>query len=108
VLEKRLAGRRRIDVVSSIPRPGADAEIRIGKWQEGENDVSFRYSTIPAGMTIAEAERIVTQPGWKPILQTEGSEHVEIPKNWLKRLRSSQRAIACNGRRQAWHLRHLW
>ena len=25
----------------------------------------FRFSTVPAGTTIEEAERIVSQPGWK-------------------------------------------
>jgi hypothetical protein len=65
-LERRYAQRRRIDVVSSIPRPGAEGEIRIGTWIEGEDGVLFRFSTIPPGMTIQEAERIVAQPGWKP------------------------------------------
>jgi hypothetical protein len=66
VLDRRNAARRRIDVVSSIPRPGAWGEIRIGTWIEGEDGVLFRFSTIPPGMTIQEAERIVAQPGWKP------------------------------------------
>ena len=66
VLERRKTGQRRIDVFGSIPRPYTNSEIRIGTWQEGEDGVLFRYSNIPAGMTIQEAERIVSQPGWKP------------------------------------------
>jgi hypothetical protein len=79
LLERRLAGRRRIDVVSSIPRPSADSEIRIGKWQEGEDGVLFRHSNIPAGMTIEEAERIASQPGWKPTAQPSKPERLRPP-----------------------------
>ena len=66
LLERRFAGRRRIDIVSSIPRPGGDGGIRIGTWIEGADGSLFRFSSIPPGMTIEEAERIVSQPVWKP------------------------------------------
>jgi hypothetical protein len=79
LLKRRSVGWRRIDVVSSIPRPGADGEIRIGAWQEGEDGVLFRYNNIPAGMTIQEAERIVSQPGWKPSIQPSEPERVRPP-----------------------------
>ena len=59
LLERRFAGRRRIDVVSSIPRPGGDGGIRIGTWIECDDGTLFRLSTIPSGMTIQEAERLV-------------------------------------------------
>jgi hypothetical protein len=59
VLESRFAARKRIDVVSSIPRPGGDGQIRIGAWQESADGSLFRFSTVPPGMTIEEAERIV-------------------------------------------------
>ena len=62
---RRFAGRMQSDLVSNIPGPGADGEIRIGTWIEGRDGSLFRCSTIPAGMTIEEAERIVAQPGWK-------------------------------------------
>jgi hypothetical protein len=79
LLARRFDARKRIDVVSSIPRPGADGEIRIGAWQEGEDGVLFRYSNIPAGMTIQEAERIVSQPEWKPTVQPSRTERVRPP-----------------------------
>lgn len=66
LLERRFATRRTADIVSSIPRPGSHEEIRIGTWIEKDDGSLFRFSTIPAGMTIEEAERIVAQPGWKP------------------------------------------
>jgi hypothetical protein len=61
LLERRFAGRRRIDVVSSVPRPGANGEIRIGTWIEGADGSLFRFSTIPAGMTVEDAERIAAE-----------------------------------------------
>jgi hypothetical protein len=66
LVERRLAGLKKIDLVISIPRPGAEeGEIRIGEWIEGPDGTLFRTSSLPAGMTIQEAERIVSQPGWK-------------------------------------------
>jgi hypothetical protein len=44
---------------------GANREIRIGTWIEGADGSLFRFSTIPPGMTIEEAEQIISQPGWK-------------------------------------------
>jgi hypothetical protein len=46
----------RIDVVSSIPRPGGDTEIRIGTWVEEPDGSLFRFSGHLPGMTIEEAE----------------------------------------------------
>jgi hypothetical protein len=66
LLEHQFAGRRRIDIVCSIPRPAADGEIQIGTWTEGADGALIRFSNLPPGMTIEEAERIVSQPGWKP------------------------------------------
>ncbi len=68
-LERRRAGRKRIDIVSSIPRPGGDGGIHLGTWIECDDGSLFRLSSIPAGMTIAEAERIVLQPHRKPNIQ---------------------------------------
>src|SRR5277367_189975 len=62
-LERRFAGRRRIDVVSCVPRPGGDGGIRIGTWIECDDGSLFRLSTVPPGMTIEEAERIDSHPG---------------------------------------------
>lgn len=61
-LERRGAGRKRIDVNCSIPRPRGN-EISIGEWIEGSDGSLRRFSNIPLGMTIEEAERIVAQPG---------------------------------------------
>jgi hypothetical protein len=66
LLERPFAARKRIDVFSTIPRPGSNGEIRVGTWREGADGCLFRFSSIPPGMTIQEAERIVSQPGWKP------------------------------------------
>ncbi len=65
-LERRRASRRRIDIVSSVLRPGADRGIRVGTWIECDDRSLFRFSTIPAGMTIEEAERIVAKRERKP------------------------------------------
>ncbi len=61
LLERRFATRKRIDVISSIPRPGGDGGIRVGTWTECDDGSLFRVSTIPSGMTIEEAERIVAE-----------------------------------------------
>jgi len=61
-LESRYAERRRIDVICSIPRHGGN-KIRIGAWIEGADGSLFRLSNIPPGMTMEEAERIVSQTG---------------------------------------------
>ena len=66
LLESLRAGRKRLDIVCSIPRPGEDCAIRIGTWMEQPDGSLLRFSNIPAGMTMADAERIVSQPGWKP------------------------------------------
>jgi len=68
LLERKLANRKRIDVVltSSIPRPPGALAINVGKWQEGPDGTLTRFSMIPSGMTIEEAERIASQRGWKP------------------------------------------
>lgn len=79
LLERRFAARKRIEIVSTIPRPGARGEIRIGEWIEGHDGTLFRYSNIPAGMTIQEAERIVSQPGWKPKAPPPIPESVRPP-----------------------------
>lgn len=83
-LMRRFAARRRIDVVSSVQRPGGDGGIHLGAWIEGDDGVLFRFSTIPAGMTIAEAERIVSQPGWKPTvtLAQPGSIRPPLKPEW--------------------------
>lgn len=66
LLERRFEARKRTSIIISIPRPGANGEIRIGDWMEGPDGTLFRTCNVPAGMTIQEAERIVSQPGWKP------------------------------------------
>jgi RecB family exonuclease len=63
LLERRFAERRRIDIVCSIPRPGAERGIQIGTWREGADGSLIRLSNLPPGMTIEEAERIVAQRG---------------------------------------------
>jgi len=62
---------KRVQVISTIPRRGANGEIRLGGWIEGPDGTLFRLSSIPAGMTIQETERIVSQPGWKPTARTQ-------------------------------------
>lgn len=69
LLEHRSEGRRRIDVVSSIPRPRGAGGIRIGAWIECEDGSLFRFSNVPPGMTIGEAERIVSQLGSRAIAE---------------------------------------
>ena len=61
LLERRFAGRNRLDIVSSIPRPGGDGGIHIGTWLEGADGTLMRFSNIPAGMTLEDAERIAAE-----------------------------------------------
>ena len=79
MLEARFAGRKRLDIVSSIPRPGGHGGIHIGTWTECDDGSLFRFSSIPPGMTIEEAERIVSQPGWKPTPAPAESERIRPP-----------------------------
>ena len=58
LLECRIAGRKKIDPVISIPRPAAEGEIRIGTRTEGEDEVFFRTSHLPPGMTMEEANEL--------------------------------------------------
>jgi hypothetical protein len=78
-LERRFTSRRRIDAVSSVPRPGGDGGIHIGTWMECEDGSLYRFSTIPAGVTIEEAERIASQPGWKPTALPSTPERIRPP-----------------------------
>lgn len=66
VLEKRMSGRKRLTVVCSIPRPNGEGDLHFGEWIEGKDGAMIRFCNIPDGMTIQEAERLVSQPGWKP------------------------------------------
>jgi len=82
MLERRFAARKRIDVFSTIPRPGSNGEIRIGAWREGQDGCLFRFSTIPTGMTIEEAERIGSQPGWKPTAPPQERIRPPLKPEW--------------------------
>lgn len=80
LLDHRFAARKRIEIICSIPRPGAaEGEIRIGEWMEGANGTLIRTCNLPAGMTIHEAERIVSQPGWKPTVTPAVPERIRPP-----------------------------
>jgi hypothetical protein len=79
LLERQFVSRRRIDIVSSIPRPGGDGGIHIGDWIECDDGSLFRFSNLPPGMTIEEAERIVAQPGWKPTSPCPEPERIRPP-----------------------------
>jgi hypothetical protein len=80
LLAKRLEARKKVQVICSIPRPGADVgDIRIGDWIEGPDGALFRICNIPAGMTIQEAERIVAPPGWKPTVPPAKPERIRPP-----------------------------
>lgn len=63
-LEQRLAGRKKLDIVflSSVPFPHGEG-VKVGEWQEGAGGIPMRFSWLPAGMTIEEAERIVAERG---------------------------------------------
>jgi hypothetical protein len=80
LLECRFAARKRIEVIYSIPRPSArEGEIRIGEWMEGPDGTLFRTCNIPAGMTIQEAERIVSQSGRKPTVPAAEPGRIRPP-----------------------------
>ena len=79
LLERRFAGLRRIDVVSSVPRPGGEGGIHIGTWIECDDGSLFRFSDLPPGMTIEEAEQIFSQPVERPSLPLPEPERVGPP-----------------------------
>ncbi len=60
ILKQRFAGQKRLDFIVQccIPRPGGEL-LKVGEWQEGPDGTLTRFSMIPGGMTIEEAERIV-------------------------------------------------
>jgi hypothetical protein len=60
-----LAGRNRLDIVSSITRPGGGGAIHIGAWSEAADGILMRFCNIPAGMTLEEAEWIAAELGKK-------------------------------------------
>jgi hypothetical protein len=79
LLERRFEERKRVDIVSSIPRPSPNGEIRIGTWVECHDGSLHRFSSVPAGMTLEEAERIVSLPGWKPVAAPAQPERIRPP-----------------------------
>lgn len=62
VLARRFAVREKLDIVVStyVASPGFDTP-HLGEWIEGADGKLTRFSRLPPGMTIAEAERIVTE-----------------------------------------------
>src|SRR5665213_1007682 len=62
ILARRLAGRKRTEliIISSVPRPQSDG-IRIGEWRECTDRTLTRISLLPPGMTMREAERVVSE-----------------------------------------------
>src|SRR5271170_4502515 len=61
-LERRNAARKRVDFVlqSSVPRSRGDG-ITIRDWCEAADGMLTRFSIIPSGMTLEQAERIAAQ-----------------------------------------------
>jgi hypothetical protein len=64
LLERRFASRERLTLILDLET--GCMEPRIGEWQEGTDGTLVRLCALPDGMTLQEAERIVSQPGWKP------------------------------------------
>ena len=62
-LERRFASRERLSIILSPESFPECTEPSIGAWREGEDGMLVRTCILPAGMTINEAERIVSQPG---------------------------------------------
>jgi hypothetical protein len=56
--------------------------FRIGDSIEKPDGTLFRSCNIPAGMTIQEAERIVSQPGWKPMAPAPERTHAPLKPEW--------------------------
>jgi hypothetical protein len=67
MLERRFVAREKHDFVitSTLPSLHGD-EIRIGEWSEGKDGTLRRISTLPPGMSMEEAERIVAARGQQP------------------------------------------
>ena len=66
LLERRNAGRKRLNIILSTECDSVSTEPRLGEWREGADGTLIRFCFLPAGMELEEAERIVSQPGWKP------------------------------------------
>ncbi|MGB0065596.1 MAG: hypothetical protein WBP85_14230 [Terracidiphilus sp.] len=54
-------------------------EPRIGQWREGKDGTLVRLCSLPDGMTLQEAEQIVSQPGWKPATPQAKPEQIRPP-----------------------------
>lgn len=67
MVRSRFAERKRLDLVFPLEwhHPGWTDPI-VGMWEESPDGTLHRRSFLPNGMSMAEAERIVSQPGWKP------------------------------------------
>lgn len=76
LLERRFAGRKARTIILSGE---FDSEPRIGKWQEEADGTLGRVCILPKGMTMQEAERIVSQPGWKPTARPAKPEPTRPP-----------------------------
>ena len=76
VLARRFADRKRFDtiIVSATPRPCGDV-IRIGEWSEDKDGTLRRTSFLPPGMSMEEAERIISERTGRP-MPSYGTENV--------------------------------
>jgi hypothetical protein len=76
-LERRFAGRIARTVIVDLETDCT--EPRIGEWREGADGSLGRVCALPKGMTMQEAERIVSQPGWKPTAPPAKPERARPP-----------------------------
>jgi len=67
MLAQRTETRKKLSIIfpSEDYHPDCNEPI-IGKWTQGADGTLLRRCFLPDGMTIEEAEQIVSQPGWRP------------------------------------------
>ena len=78
LVEKRRVGERRFTLIMDI---GDVKEPSFSPWREGADGRLVRVCSLPAGMTLQEAERIVAKPGWKPSVKPSEPECISPPLN---------------------------
>lgn len=75
MLARRFAGRKRLTIILD----SEGDEPRLGDWREGADGTLVRRCYLSEGMTLQEAETIVSQPGWKPSIPVAKTEPIRRP-----------------------------
>jgi hypothetical protein len=82
ILERRFGARDRLQIIFplSLRHPGCK-EPFSGEWTEGIDGTLYRNCSLPDGITLEEAGRVVSQPGRTPSVPPLKQERERPPLN---------------------------